>query len=277
MRAQWLGAILLGLLVQVGHPVELGPAWVTVVESGRVLAFERLEQARKKWPALESPPAMHAHLDEKYSFYVLPGEGPRDWAARLVEHEGRTLLACLMEPPIAKGRELAFLSEGGHPMGGASWAEPPLAAGDNSARRGESRGEPEGRFAVLEHGRVARVLPGTFYVHGAGRGGLISRPNLALSAQRQKAFFDLDGRLACYDLERGQVDWTADTRLGWNNGLQGAYYRGNALYVRVEGGLARLQPDTGQVIWRTDQVKNWVDAVWLGDDLRLYVISFDAP
>ncbi|GEM_PF-2904978 len=259
--------IIFFMLMQLGrqaHAYEEGPAWVTVIEAGKVLFYEHLDDARKN-RAARYPHLNNLDLAGKYiRFDTVISEGhcvPAKCAAPQT-YGKRKVLACPLRYFTPAGRRLVFLSYGIHPLEGRSGAK-------DEDRRGV--------FAVVDAktGTIKTVIPSEYVIHGAGRGGMVMEPQLGLA--EGYAFYERKGSLVAFGLDTGRELWEAHEQFGWSTALLSTWMAGNALIVRTKEGLARLDPETGKCIWRTDKVQNMITVVELGPDRRLYIVSYDAP
>jgi len=263
-RAALFILFILILAGQSAPAYEAGPAWVTVIESGKVLFYERLEDAEKSRSA-QYPYLKKLDLSGKFiRFDVTLSNGhyvPVKCAAPET-YKGRKILACPLRYFTRSGRRLVFLSYGIHPLEG---------------KGGVKEDDYKGVFAVVDEktGAIRTVVPGEYTVHGAGRGSLMIEPQLGLADGC--AFFERNDCIVAFDLDSGRERWQAHERFGWSEAFISARMAGNALIVRTKDGIARLDRDTGRCIWRTDKVMNMILLVDLGPDNRLYVVSWDAP
>ncbi|MDQ7826927.1 MAG: PQQ-binding-like beta-propeller repeat protein [Candidatus Eremiobacteraeota bacterium] len=258
-----LSVSVLALLISPAGAVDFGPPWVTVIEKGQVLVFDRLEDARLK--NRESFPFLGSlrEWEEEIVPDLVYKKGSRDFQVPAPRHYGdKAVRAFPFKYFTPSGGRLVFLSFGLLPTEGKA------GVGDDDFN---------GVFAVLDpsQGSIRTEIPGVYKVHGAGRGTLVMEPQLAVAGRY--AFFGRSSRLVAFDLDSGKELWESAGSLGWQPALRGAWLRGNALYVKSRGGLARYEPEAGSLIWETRKVKNWISNLELGPEQRLYVVSYDAP
>lgn len=211
----------------------------------------------------------HYRLDEELQQEVLDGvEAPHfPYSRRFCGHEKKVYIVGFED------EDAATKPYGGKwQIGQAVTGRGLLSDGTQFAFRADAGYEGPGMFGLIRNDRFHPLVRTEF--HSSGRSLAAHKPRLTVAGPY--LFTDSTEGVTCMKWADGSTLWKAPWHFAHCRYPWGAFYQRGCVFADLEGGLARIDPAGGKVLWKWAGAGE-VENLRIYDDGRLYIGYVYAP